>query len=658
MRYSTLLRIALLSAWVALLPSWAFAVGPLRIETVSSNSSALTLPWIVAPSAEVSRRINDVIFNQFLDVPAPPNLQDAPAMLPQTDGPFEGTTSGTFKTLHNNGRVLVIEITAEGCGAYCEGYTAQLLFDARTGRTLETAALFTETGAQAVARYFKSTRAAKARAVIGYAKRKHTISPSELDMYLWCLSGWAEKDASLPRVELDAQGRWHLPGGHCSSHATRPWDLLDAIDVPLTNALLAMHLSAYGKSVLLGTGDVRDPAPPPPQCAHSASVRAPTGSPFLSLAQGLDHHLAVLADGRLLAWGNNSQGQLGLGQAVRQPNPAAAVVVANGLVAVAAGHDWSAALGQDGTLWTWGSNYEGSLGDGGKVNQPQPVAIGRDFIQLRAEGRNGLALKRDGSLWAWGGGYGTTPQVMGDGFMQIELGPRGEFQALKHDGTLLAWHGFSPNGHARSADTPRKLGEGFSRLAGHRLQAAFKSDGSLWAWSGSLAAMVDTGGHQDRLPQAVGSAFAQVVSAPDDFVAAIKTDGSLWLTHTRGSVTQLEPVGCGFQRVALVGTTWAGRLPDQVQVVALRDDGSLVAWPARSVASTVDGQARPSASAPMKLSEIGLQLEMTDGHWGNRGPDILFLDRKGGVWQRRAQSQSDNLVIGRDWLERIELPQP
>lgn len=49
---------------------------------------------------------------------------------------------------------------------------------------------------------------------------------------------------------------------------------------------------------------------------------------------------------------------------------------------------------------------------------------------------------------------------------------------------------------------------------------------------------------------------------------------------------------------------------------------------------------------------------MIDGHGGNRGPDILFLDRKGGGWQRRAQPQSDNLANGRDWLERIELPQP
>ena len=346
----------------------------------------------------------------------------------------------------------------------------------------------------------------------------------------------------------------------------------------------------------------------------------------------MTHRLALLADGRLLTWGENSDGQLGNGQSPNNNRLRPGEVMVGAFSSVAAGHGWSAAIGADGRLWTWGSNYQSSLGDGGSASQSRPVAIGSDYVQLRAEERWGLALRRDGSLWTWGGRvasrdratgnetYVSSPWTLGTGFAQIELGPRGELQALTREGELWTWRGAS--GAPGPEDVPRKLGGGFARLAGHHTQAAYKADGSLWAWGESLAAMLDTGGETQRPPQRVGLGFVQVVYAPDGVVAALKDDGSLWLTRSRGRVTQLESVGCGYQRVALVGSTWE-KAPRHVHVVALRDAGSLVAWPLKGAPGD------PTAAAPWDLGTGWQQLEMADGQWGNRGPELLLADREG-----------------------------
>jgi hypothetical protein len=157
----------------------------------------------------------------------------------------------------------------------------------------------------------------------------------------------------------------------------------------------------------------------------------------------------------------------------------------------------------------------------------------------------------------------------------------------------------------------------------------------------------------------VGDGFVQVAAAPDDIVVALKADGSLWLTHTRGSVTQLEPVGCGYQRVALAGASWELSPTLKVQLIALRDDGSLVAWPVdRAGGGPTDAHAiRATAAAPLRLGEGFAQLEMVNGQSGNRGPEVLAVDRQGQVWQRRSLGEQPP-ADPHDWLERVELPKP
>lgn len=644
---------------------------PVRVDKVGSPTSDMQLPWVEAASPEVSRRINDVVFQRMLDTPAPARPADAVALLPKPEQTQNAILSSEYTVVRNDGRLLVLAVAAEGCFRHCgEHFTEQWNFDARTGRQLENDTLFTPAGKKALMRYYVADARAKFRAALARVKKAHDADEDEFEHYTQCAGSWSQ-DATLPEPRLDAAGHWQLPTPGCSFGYRPQWNLLDGIDVPLPESMLARSLSAYGRSVLLGQGDVRDPTPPAPRCVRAAATPfAAAPAPYRSLAFGDGHGLALLADGSVVTWGEDEDGQLGRGEERRDNQAMPPQIVAGGMVAVAAGQHWSAALGDEGTLWTWGSNYMGSLGreTPGERLGTKPVALGHDFVQVRAASDRGLALKRDGSLWAWGGriaqrwpngaeSYVTTPWRLGDGYAHIELGAIGDVQAIDRDGTLWVWGGNPSDGRHLPEDTPRELGQGFARLAGHGLQAAFKTDGSLWAWGESLAAMIDTAGERDRPPQRVGDGFVQVVGAPENVVAALKSDGSVWLTHVRGRVTQLEQVTCGAQRIALVGASWDSPSM-KVQVVVLRDDGSLVAWPVGSDVREGVAQVRASAAAPLKLGEGFRQLDMVDGQAGNRGPELLAVDGQGQVWQRRYLRDQPPPANPHDWLVRVDLPPP
>jgi alpha-tubulin suppressor-like RCC1 family protein len=231
------------------------------------------------------------------------------------------------------------------------------------------------------------------------------------------------------------------------------------------------------------------------------------GNGFASVAAGLEHTVAVKTDGTLWAWGDNAAGQLGVGTTTicsYQGCSTSPVQVGSGFASVAAGDYYTVAVKTDGTLWGWGSNYLGQLGDGTTTPRPSPVQVGSGFASVAAGRQHTVAMKTDGTLWAWGDnaagqlGVGTTticsyqgpcstsPVQVGSGFADYAAGG-GHTVAVKTDGTLWAWGG---NGYGQLGDgttTPRpspvQVGSGFASVAaGSDHTVAVKTDGTLWAW--------------------------------------------------------------------------------------------------------------------------------------------------------------------------------
>jgi hypothetical protein len=117
------------------------------------------------------------------------------------------------------------------------------------------------------------------------------------------------------------------------------------------------------------------------------------------VAVGGDHTVAVKDDGSLWAWGWNLFGQLGDPALYLTSTP---VQIGSDFSAVAAGSFHTIALKRDGSLWAWGDNAHGQLGDGTTTAATSPAQIGSGFAAIAAGGSHSFALKGDGSLWAWG----------------------------------------------------------------------------------------------------------------------------------------------------------------------------------------------------------------------------------------------------------------
>ena len=114
---------------------------------------------------------------------------------------------------------------------------------------------------------------------------------------------------------------------------------------------------------------------------------------------------ALRADGTVLAWGRNDVGQLGTGSTAYDTWEPAPVSGLTGVTAIDAGHDTAAALRADGTVWTWGANRDRQLGSGTEVpfvRVPVQVSGLTDVTDVSMDHQHGFAVREDGTVWGWG----------------------------------------------------------------------------------------------------------------------------------------------------------------------------------------------------------------------------------------------------------------
>jgi alpha-tubulin suppressor-like RCC1 family protein len=206
--------------------------------------------------------------------------------------------------------------------------------------------------------------------------------------------------------------------------------------------------------------------------ATSAPVQVGTATTWASISAGFAHSLALSTDGTLWAWGSNGFGQLGNATTTNSTAPVQ-VSVGTTWLSIGAGYYHSLALRSDGTLWAWGSNSYGQLGNGttstgSTTSAPAQVGTATNWVSLSASSSHSLALRSDGTLWAWGNnengqlGNGTTTnspaptQVGTDANWQRIGAGNNQSVALRTDGTLWAWgsNSYGQLGRPSSSTTP------------------------------------------------------------------------------------------------------------------------------------------------------------------------------------------------------------
>ena len=308
--------------------------------------------------------------------------------------------------------------------------------------------------------------------------------------------------------------------------------------------------------------------------ASSEQAAAQTTRPGQKfIGAGNTHSLALKKDGTVWAWGNNGYGQLGNGvflPGLSQYTPVQAKGL-TGIVDIAVGTEHSLALRNDGTVWAFGLNSYGQLGVGNTANYSTPVPVHgpnnvgylTDVVDVEAGDYHSLALKSDGTVWAWGrnGCY-----QLGDGTTTNRATPVP---------VQLFYNGMGVVG-------------GLAGGGGHSL--ALK-DGTVWSWgcndSGQLGNNSSSDGYYP-MPIYTGSGLTGVVTAVD---AGYKhslalTNGSVWAW---GEDSQGQ-LGCNSTKdkshpVQVQGPGNVGYLSGITEVaagryhsLAVRDDGSLWSW--------------------------------------------------------------------------------
>jgi alpha-tubulin suppressor-like RCC1 family protein len=219
------------------------------------------------------------------------------------------------------------------------------------------------------------------------------------------------------------------------------------------------------------------------------------------VAAGGNHALALKADGTVFAWGYNTTGQIGDGTQTTRWSPVAVPSVTD-VVAVAAGARHSLAVKRDGSLWAWGDNSQGQIGDGTTASlRSSPVQVTgiSNIVAVAAGDYHSLAVTASGVLWAWG--LNSVGQL-GDGTTTLRRSP------------------------VQVTALPGVAGV----AAGQYHSLARTVDLAVWAWGQGGSGQIGDGTYTNRSSPTRVPALTGVtaIAAGSGFSMALKSDGLPW----------------------------------------------------------------------------------------------------------------------------------
>ncbi len=369
-----------------------------------------------------------------------------------------------------------------------------------------------------------------------------------------------------------------------------------------------LYVWGYGNQGQLGHGSYSQ---------RSSPVQLP-GS-WIDVSAGGQSVLSVKDDNTMWSWGNNSYGQLGIdegtGNHKNSPVQIPGTTWKKETNEYGAGTH-AAAIKTDGTLWMWGyGDLSGVLGQNQANTVSSPIQVpGTTWANVAtASGApaipakpSAMGVKTDGTLWAWGSNesgrlgqnnqtyYSSPTQIPGTtwatGTHQLSVGGYGSSAAIKTDGTLWVW-GYNDKGtlgqnnntlYSSPVQIPGTTWR--SVLCSNAALSGTKTDGSLWVWGnnafGLLGQNVPDNNHLSSPVQITGS--WKIGSGMTGFrdAGGVKTDGTAWSWGygTDGIHGLNQPAIKRSSPTQIPGTNWSQLVINSYYAQGLKTDGTLWSW--------------------------------------------------------------------------------
>jgi alpha-tubulin suppressor-like RCC1 family protein len=320
---------------------------------------------------------------------------------------------------------------------------------------------------------------------------------------------------------------------------------------------------ASGAVTLLGSqaGNATYDAAP----ARYVTFIVEAGGGFIKVAAGEAHVVAIRSDGSLWSWGKNSSGQLGDGSTTDRFTPTQISAAGTTWTDVACGSAHSVARKSDGTVWTWGDNSQTQLGIGPSSDRLFPIQVGsvNTWTGVACGSFHTLARRSNGSLWTWGD---NAQGQLGDNSLSDRSGP-------VQVGTALDW---------------TEISGGSQHSIGRR------AGGSIWTWGANAFGQIGDGTSVTRrlIPTRVGLASDWAnVSAGFLFNLARKTNGTLyaWGNNDSGQLGNDTRTGSNVPVQVGTDTDWISLRCGAAFATAVKSNDMMWAWGDNSAGQLGDG---------------------------------------------------------------------
>jgi alpha-tubulin suppressor-like RCC1 family protein len=318
-----------------------------------------------------------------------------------------------------------------------------------------------------------------------------------------------------------------------------------------------------------------------------------------AIASGTSFTAALRADGTVWTWGQNSSGQLGDGSTTQRLAPVT-IASLTSVAAIAAGDAHMLALRTDGTVRSWGQNTNGQLGDGTTTQRTAPVTLSTltGITALAAGTSHSLALKSDGTVWAWG------------------LNANGQLG----DGTTTQ----------RTAPVKLSALSGIIAIAaGSSHSLALKSDGTVWVWGLNADSQLGDGTTTQRNTPVKLTTLTGItrIAAGAAHSLALKSDGTLraWGKNANGQLGD-GSTSARTTPVTLTSPTAVSRIAAGAShSVIVKTDGTAWAWGLNSSGQLGDGSTSQRTS-PVQIPSLPNALQPAAG-----GAHTLILRTDGSL---------------------------